>query len=185
MMNEDNGEPLFLHPPEEWFTQGWTVDPDTGCWNWNIRWSRKRTILPGSTPARRRRIWEQHNGPAPPGTGAYAACHNRACVNPAHALIMTDAERNKWVSAQGRSRARGVSGEKSGCARLTEADVRFMLAHREIRHAHVAAHFGVTEGRVRQIRKGDGWRHLQPEPPARRSNRRERRPKAAAETGAT
>jgi hypothetical protein len=84
-----------------------TIDIATQCWNWNgSRSSQYRypTIASeenGKTPLYAyRAMWEDANGsipagPAPDGSWRYEMhhrCENKACINPAHVMLVTSKE---------------------------------------------------------------------------------------------
>ena len=81
-------------------TQCWTVDPDTGCWNWTLAPNDGGYGLArlGGKPERRimahRWSWEHHVGPIPDGLQIDHLCRNKICVNPAHLEPVTPRENN-------------------------------------------------------------------------------------------
>lgn len=69
------------------YNDGYTVDRETGCWNWNGAISNKgygmRSEKSKWTYAHRS-IYEQHKGSIPDGLELDHLCRNRQCVNPSH-----------------------------------------------------------------------------------------------------
>ena len=51
-------------------------------------------------------------------------------------------------------------GEGHGCAKLTEADVRYIRSANDVSVAALAEAFGVNVGTIRSARQGKSWRHL-------------------------
>jgi hypothetical protein len=84
-------------------------------------------------------------------------CDTPACQNPRHWIKGTQAENIADMIARGRSPDR--RGERSGRARLTEADVRMIRASAGP-HARLAKEYGVSPSLIGQIRAGTAWRHV-------------------------
>jgi hypothetical protein len=61
----------------------YTVDPQTGCWNWNRRLTDDGYGSWKGTTAHRV-MYERKYGPIPPGHDGHHTCENRRCVNPDH-----------------------------------------------------------------------------------------------------
>lgn len=102
-------------------------------------------------------------------------CDNPACINPAHLFEGTAQDNLQDMSSKGRSN-RGkklpkgsdhwsvrnperVRGSSNGNAKLTEAEVREILASSE-RGVRLAERFGVTQSLISRIRKGRCWPHV-------------------------
>ena len=77
----------------------------------------------------------------------------RRCVNPAHLLLGTHAE-NMGDMAR---RDRAAKGERSGCAKFTDADVAAMRALRDqgVRTVDIAQRFGVSQSYASRLMRGE------------------------------
>lgn len=80
---------------------GYSVDQQTGCWNWNGRLDEDgragSTVLTDVDGTRQqthayRAIYIRRKGPIPPGLVLDHTCNNPACVNPDHLEPVTQAE---------------------------------------------------------------------------------------------
>lgn len=101
-----------------------------------------------------RLAWEIENGPIPNGLSVLHRCDNRACINPAHLFLGTQADNMRDMSEKGRS----SRGEKNAKAKLTEAQVR-VIREDGRSHRAIAADYGVAKTTVGDIKRGRIWRH--------------------------
>lgn len=83
-------------------------------------------------------------------------CDNPPCINPAHLLAGSRADNNRDKVERGRQ----ARGERNGAARLSEEQVREIIALEGLPQKVIAARFGVTASAVRQILRGRNWRHV-------------------------
>lgn len=97
-----------------------------------------------------------HERELQPGEVIRHACDNPACCNPAH--LSTGTQRDNVRDRV--ERARSAKGHKNGRAKLTEAQVREILAS-PMSAAKVAARYGVSKGTITDIRSGRNWGWLQ------------------------
>ena len=87
--------------PEQRFTERYTVDPVTGCWNWGAGKTKGYGYLwvpdkPGRPTRKRGRVlqayklaWVWKNGPVPKRCDLHHKCENTRCVNPDHVEPLT------------------------------------------------------------------------------------------------
>ncbi len=85
-------------------------------------------------------------------------CGTPGCVNPHHLLVGTPAENGQDSVRHGTARG-APRGELNPEAKLTEADVRLIRAHRRP-DREWAEHFGVSLSTVNHARLGRTWKHV-------------------------
>lgn len=142
------------------FTRCWVGEPNTGCWLWTGLTVRGYgRIYEKSRAIRAHRLsYELYKGPIPGGLVVRHTCDQPCCVNPHHLLLGTQADNAKDRGLRGRH----AVGEKSGKAKLTEAQVREIrkLSREEISFALIAKRFGVDQKTVRNIVRKKLWAHV-------------------------
>jgi hypothetical protein len=104
-------------------------------------------------------------GPIPTGMRVCHSCDVRACVNPDHLFVGTDADNAADKVAKGRQ-SQGAAhsaslpkGAKSQHAKLTDADVRMIRAS-SVSGYRLARELGVSTTNISRIRRGLMWRHV-------------------------
>jgi hypothetical protein len=146
--------------------------PESGCWLWLGKWSVRgygRVSLkgrPGRHKSAHRTSWEESNGPIPQGMCVLHKCDVRACINPAHLFLGTQAENMEDMARKGRRRHPGLEvGRLSSTGgrpkKLTPAQVHEikMLQGVMSRNA-IARKFGVSGTMIGFILRGMSWKGL-------------------------
>jgi HNH endonuclease len=138
------------------------VAKSDGCWEWQgSRDHNGYGILGASRHQRARRAhrvsWELHHGPIPEGLDALHHCDNPPCVRPDHLYLGTDVD-NARDRVQ-RGRAGDQLGQANGNAKLTEADVRAIIAALQAGSTQQAAadRFGISQPHVSKIARRKAW----------------------------
>lgn len=85
-------------------------------------------------------------------------CDNPACVNPNHLRLGSHDDNMLDRNRKGRQ----ARGERTGSARLTQADVLELrqLAQSGMTTGKLARRFGISETHTRHIVRGIKWAHL-------------------------
>lgn len=137
------------------------INETTGCWEWTANRMRNGYglfwFIDRKRPAHRV-SYELHCGPIPDGMHTLHHCDNRACINPAHLFIGTNADNMADKVSKGRQhRLKGIA---SGRAKLTEADVMTIRSSVGLTQREIGERFGITNQQVSSIRSGKRWSHL-------------------------
>lgn len=98
-------------------------------------------------------------GPIAPGLCVCHRCDNRRCINPAHLFLGTNRDNIDDMISKGRQRR--PCGEKNPRSKITETQAKEILFSTSPAKT-AAKSYGLSPGSIRQIRRGDTWRHLQP-----------------------
>lgn len=121
---------------------------ETPCWLWQLAKNGEGygTVWTTAGKALAHRVYyEERHGPVPAGNELDHLCRVRACVNPDHLEAVTHAENCR----RGRR------------AKLTPDQVTEIRESTESQRV-IARRFGVTQGHIARIRRGDCWRELRP-----------------------
>lgn len=146
-------------------------DPFGGCWLWSGKTHQygyglidiKERLPNGkrqttSVRAHRFSIYIETGVLPPDDQQVCHICDVRACVNPRHLFLGTNADNVKDMHKKGRGHR--PIGELSGRARLSEADVLFIRKNAEISVKDLAAHFRVSLSAIDHARRGRNWKHI-------------------------
>lgn len=140
------------------------VEP-TGCITWIAHMDAAgygRIVFRGKVRKAHRVAWELWVGPIPDHLRVCHQCDVRACINPAHLFLGTQADNMRDCLAKGRYAK--LCGERSPNAKLTERDVRTIrarVAAGELQRV-VGASFGIRQAHVSAIVRGYAWGHVTP-----------------------
>lgn len=137
-----------------------SVDHETGCWNWTAGTVRGYGSLKhdGISIGAHRASYEHHHGPIPDGLCACHKCDNRACINPEHLFLGSQAENVADMDAKGRRVSPKGSGNSQ--AKINEADVMAIRAAVGVTHKALGERYGITRSAVQAIRAGRNWGHV-------------------------
>lgn len=137
--------------------------PDA-CWNWagSIVKSGYGSMYcsRAGTDYAHRVSWRLHWGTIPDGFFVCHHCDNRACVNPAHLFLGTQADNMRDMAIKGRRRA--LAGAENARAKLVDESIPFvcLLSHIGLPKKDIGEIFGVSRRTVRAILDGTKWRHV-------------------------
>jgi hypothetical protein len=89
-------------------------------------------------------------------------CDNPICCNPKHLFLGTRGANNRDRARKGRGRESRQNGEDNPCAKLTEADVRQIVARVEAGESQsiVGADFGIQQPQVSRLVHRASWAHI-------------------------
>lgn len=138
-------------------------EPNSGCWLWlggvdHYGYGAIR-LIGSRRPVKAHRLsYIVFNGAIPPGKLVCHKCDVPGCVNPAHLFLGTHAENTRDMV--NKRRARGARGAAHRSAKLTERDVRDILAATDVAAAVLADRYGVTRENIYGIRKRKTWAHI-------------------------
>jgi len=139
-------------------------EPNSGCWLWKGYIDADGDGHYWITGKKRRRAhrisWMLHKGEIPAGLFVCHKCDVRNCVNPCHLFLGTHAENVADMKRKGRSGA----GERNGRAKLKLWQVQQikLLLKEGRRVAEIATTLAISEHRIKDIKYGRSWRHVQP-----------------------
>ena len=127
----------------------YTVDSDTGCWNWHsvsVHGYGQVRIEGRKRPAHRV-MYEKLNGAIPDGMVLDHLCRNRRCVNPEHLEAVSSGENTR------RSPIR---------TKLKQADIRRVqeLSAMGMKQSDIAREVGVSQKHISRILRGEGSAHV-------------------------
>jgi hypothetical protein len=128
-----------------------------GCWQW--LGVRKKgyghTGREGRTYRAHRLACETWIGPIPKGLQVQHLCNHRACCNPAHLVVGTNAANVYYSIASGRTKTKLTPRQA--------AQVKWLALHSRMTQVAIAKLYGVAADRVAEIKKGRAWADVKPE----------------------
>lgn len=141
------------------FTKYVMPEPNTGCWLWVGAMMGKYGCfsLKNKAVLAHRVSFELYKGPILKNANVCHSCDNPLCVNPEHLWLGTTQQNTR----DRHSKQRDARGESHGMAKLTNDQVIEIKNHKG-NHRPMAEKFGITIAVVSIIRRGEGWRHLNP-----------------------
>jgi hypothetical protein len=146
------------------------VEKTDSCWNWTAsKFHHGYGSFGVKQPTGKYKIHYAHrvsyvieHGSITDGLCVLHSCDNRACVNPAHLWLGTQAQNVADAVAKGRMRTTPRYGESNSYSKLTEADV---IAIRKIGssrpQATIAKEFGVTQSLIGYVIRRTIWKHVE------------------------
>ena len=133
--------------------------PDNGCWVWKGSLANKgygRLYHNGENVFAHRFSWRLYNGPINNDLCVLHRCDNRACVNPDHLFLGTDADNCRDRHQKGRTV--NVRGERHGRRKLTEQQVKAIRRSKKP-GVQLARLYGVSDTTISKIRNRLKWTH--------------------------
>lgn len=141
------------------------------CWPWKGKTQNggygviHRGTAKNDTAYAHRLSWLIHHGSDPVGWAVCHRCDFPTCVNPAHLFLGTIADNVQDMIAKGRKYSgpqASVRGEQVGSSKLTASqvvEIRTRSRNGE-RSGSLGRAFGVDSSTIRQIVRGEIWRHV-------------------------
>lgn len=141
------------------------TEKDGDCWVWTgSRHSNGygRMSVKGRSRMTHRLSYELAFGPIPDGMNVCHRCDRKACVNPAHLFLGTQADNMRDMDAKGRRVTPDRRGESNGRAALSEEQVREIRRLRreaDLLDWQIGIVLRVKPGQVRDVLRST-WRHV-------------------------
>ncbi len=125
-------------------------EPNSGCWLWTDHVSPKGygyLKIGRKNRTAHRVAYETYIGPIPTGLHVCHKCDTPSCINPRHLWLGTNLE-NSMDSARKDRKAKKITRVQAEFIRDSYGPL-----------AHTAEIFGITQGMVSMIRRGERWNH--------------------------
>lgn len=147
---------------------------DNGCWLWKgirVGGYGEFATARGNSKLTHRIAWELINGEIP---AKLEVCHNcpngdnRGCCNPAHLFLGTHRENmldavRKGIMVKTEEDREKTRGEKHGCSKLTEDDIRYIrkrYAIGDISQRELAKEMGIRQPQICAIINRVRWKYV-------------------------
>ncbi len=125
-----------------------------GCWVWQRALIKGYGAVYTGRPMRawgvHRLSWEIHHGPIPPHMLVCHHCDNRACWNPEHLFLGTNADNNRDARAKGRGNGHGVMN-------MQKAETIRRMWSAGMSRSEIAAQMNLSSGQVWGVTSGRYW----------------------------
>jgi hypothetical protein len=148
-------------PVQTRFESKFIPEPMSGCWLWDAGYyddGYGAFFMPGGEMMKAHKAsWVIYRGQRP-SLHVLHRCDNRACVNPDHMFLGTNADNVADRVAKGRTGSR--SGRNNPNAKLNDAQVAAILGDSR-KNRLIAAEHGVSMITVQRIKRGAAWNSTQ------------------------
>jgi len=153
--------PLKYHSLRERLEPYMPQPDQNGCWIWTRAKNRAGygLVNAGGSKLVHRISWQVFRGSIPEGLFVCHRCDRPSCWNPEHLFLGAAADNTRDAVEKNRITPTRARGERSGAARLTEAEVRQIRGRTES-CVRLAAEYGVGESAIWAARSGKTWRHV-------------------------
>ena len=162
-MSKFHNAPNRSKPVEDAFREKYLPDPQTGCWVWKASFMKtgygQFNPRNGKTVTAHRFSYQLHKGEIPKGLFVCHTCDNRACVNPKHLWLGTNAENLKDMREKGRAKYNPPIGERNHSAKITEKQAAEIFKSK-LPVRKLAERFKLSEAAIHAIQTGKTWKHV-------------------------
>ena len=148
---------------KETLPEFYTVNPDTGCWEWNRSLGHNgygRKYADGKNDYAHRVVFRMFKGPIPEGKEVCHTCDNRKCIRPDHLYAGTHRENQLDAFSKGRLHVPApVARESHHKAKLTEeavTDIRERVRG-GTSSGQLAKEYNVNLSTIRRVVRGVTW----------------------------
>jgi len=146
----------------ERFHEKWLVTPN-GCWEWQAATMGKGygfMKIPGTRNqiSAHRLSYLLHYGTLPDDMNVCHTCDNPKCVKPSHLFLGTQKDNQQDM----KSKDRHLYGSRNTVSKLTDEKARQIhkLSNQGLSQGKIGKIFGITQGTVWKILKGQRWEHI-------------------------